>query len=255
MEEYLIFARSIARDAGMIILDKRESFSRVETKSDNSPVTEIDMRINDMVGNAIREKYPEHGYKGEEGGFGTGEEEYHWVCDPIDGTRPFVLGIPTSTFMLGLFQNNACILAVVHDPFEDRMYHAMQGAGAFCNDQPMQVNRTSLSEGYFLLASSVSDRMSKIYQGMKAEGAQLVPISGAGYKAMLIAKGKALGYVGRAGDVHDVPIGALIVEEAGGRTSDFDGNPFNQSEDLENGVLMTNGVIHDDVLAIIQDTQ
>src|ERR1700722_2177012 len=122
MEDRLQIALSLAKQAGSII---RENFGKnhvIELKADQSPVTEVDKQINTLVANTLRDAFPADGLLGEEGNTGSGAEQYQWICDPLDGTKPFILGLPNSVFMLGLSEGGNILLSVVYDPYNDRMY-------------------------------------------------------------------------------------------------------------------------------------
>jgi fructose-1,6-bisphosphatase/inositol monophosphatase family enzyme len=112
-----------------------------EWKSDHTPLTETDTKIHELVASAIAREYPEHSLMSEESceDEECKEAEYTWICDPVDGTHNFSHGIPTATFVLALVKNGEPILAVINDPFMDRMYYAEKGKGAYMNDKAIHV--------------------------------------------------------------------------------------------------------------------
>jgi fructose-1,6-bisphosphatase/inositol monophosphatase family enzyme len=130
MNDYLDFAKKLALQAGDIMLQYFDTDIAVETKEDASPLTIADTTINKMVIAAIHEKYPDHGIIGEEESDHTVGTKYVWVCDPIDGTIPFTMGVPTSQFSLALVKDGVSILGVLYDPYTKRMYEAVKGARA-----------------------------------------------------------------------------------------------------------------------------
>src|SRR5665213_2364625 len=156
MENYLAFAQDLARQAGKLIKDNFGSDPQVKLKPDNSPVTKVDVAINNLVIKAVSKTYPDHGVFGEETNHGTGKEELQWLCDPLDGTKAYILGVPLSTFILGLTKRGTILSSVVYNPFTDQMYHAVKGGGAFCNDQPIHVSDASLSDGGIVILSESS---------------------------------------------------------------------------------------------------
>ena len=249
MEEYLRFAKNLAYEAGKVIIDNFDQDHEIETKSDNSPVTKIDKQINTLIAEAIAKTYPEHGLLGEEEDFGTGNEQYQWLCDPIDGTKPFILGIPNSVFMLALTENGQVLVSVIYHPFTDSMYHAVKDKGAFRNGNPIHVNDQKIKGGYVLIEASSFPYVAKIKQA----GAVEEPVPGTGYKAMMLARGKGVGIIKGDADYHDIGPSSLIVEEAGGRVTALDGSMLRYDRPIP-GVILSNRITHEDLLAIANVT-
>ena len=248
MDEYLTFAQDLARQAGKLIKDNFESNLTVELKADHSPVTQVDKAINDLVSNTIKQAYPDHGLLGEELSHGTGQEPLQWLCDPLDGTKAFIVGAPLSTFILGLTQEGGILLSVVYDPYSERLYHAVKGQGAFCNDQLLHVNDTSLADGGYVLVQEASFQFAP---DLQAAGAQTEPMPGAGYRAMILANARCSGIIQAGADFHDVGPSSLIVEEAGGKVTDFSGAPIHFDHSITNGIILSNGTAHDELLDVV----
>ena len=153
-DEYLAFAIELALEAGGIIRRGFNQASAITYKADGSPVTDVDTQVNQLAIERIRHRYPAHGLLGEEGDLGTGAESYRWICDPLDGTLPYVLGVPNSQLMLALAGEPGLLLAVAYDPFADRLYHATRHGGAFCGGHPVRVSTQTWSKGHVLLSAS-----------------------------------------------------------------------------------------------------
>ena len=247
MDEYLEFAKDLARRGGAVIKDNFIGNLDVELKADHSPVTQVDKQINEMVINAIGERFPTHGVLGEEASHGNGTEAYQWLCDPLDGTAAFIVGMQHSTFILGLTKDGQLLLSVVYDPFTDRLYHAVRGGGAFWNDQPLHVGVSGLKDGYVMYDNSSI----YLYDTLTSHGAILEPVAGAGYRAMLLASGRCSAIVQGKADNHDVGPCSLIVEEAGGRVTLFDGTVPRYDQPVSGGLILSNGVCHDELLTIL----
>jgi len=247
MDDYLAFANRLARQAGPLIKDGFTKNLKIELKSDHSPVTAIDKQINQLVIDAIRAEYPGHGVLGEEVSSGTGREEYQWLCDPLDGTVAFIVGMQHSSFILGLMRQGRLLLAVVYNPFTDELYHAVRGKGAICNGRPTQVNNQRIDGGYLLIEQSAFN----VYERLKTTGAILEPVAGAGYRAMLLASGRCSAIVQGKADNHDVGPASLIVEEAGGKVTDFQGKTPRYDQPISGGIILSNGVCHDDLLKLL----
>lgn len=248
MDDYLAFAEKLAREAGEQIKAGFEKAHDVELKPDHSPVTEVDVAINTRISEAIRAAYPDHGLLGEELSHGSGKEALQWLCDPLDGTKAFVLGAPLSTSILGLTKQGQVLLVAAYNPFNDRMYTAIKGKGAFCNGKPVKLSPTSLADGGFVLVQTGSARFAP---GLRKAGAQIEPMPGAGYRIMIVADGRASGIMQVGADFHDVGPCSLIIEEAGGRVTDFDGAPIRFDRPITNGIILSNGLVHDDLLKIV----
>jgi fructose-1,6-bisphosphatase/inositol monophosphatase family enzyme len=245
MEERLKLAFSLSKKAGGIIKDNFGKTHAVVLKDDASPVTEVDQRINKLVAQSLKESFPEDGLLGEEESYGTGHEKYQWICDPLDGTKPFILGLPLSVFMLALSENGKMLLSVVYDPYSDKMYHAIKGEGAFCNDEPIKVSSEKIDEGYALVGAdsfSFAAELKKLSRGIE-------PVPGTGYKFLMIATGRGIGMINDSADFHDIGPGSLIVEEAGGKVTGLNGEELDYSKEI-GGVVVSNGVVHDDFLKI-----
>jgi len=245
MDRKLKVAMELARQAGAIIKDNFGKNHAVELKADASPVTEIDKKINQLVAQTLKAQFPEDGLLGEEESYGSGNETYQWVCDPLDGTKPFILGLPCSVFMLGLSQNGKILLSVVYDPYTDKMYHAIRGEGAFCNGEPISVSDKNIKEGYALVGADSFVFARELQK--RALGVE--PVPGTGYKCLMIATGRGLGMINDSADFHDIGPGALIVEEAGGRVTGFRGETLSFDKEIDS-VIMSNGVVHDEFIAI-----
>ena len=219
----------------------------LELKSDHTPVTQVDKQINSLVIDAIRTTYPDHGVLGEEESSSAGNEAYQWLCDPLDGTAPFIIGTKNSTFILGLLQNGELQLSVVYNPYDDKLYHAVRGQGAYCNDWPIHVNDQALS-GSFVIYDNSSY---VLYEKIVASGAVAEPCQGAGFRAMLLAEGRLSAIVQLKADFHDVGPASLIVEEAGGKVTDLNSAQPRYDGPLLNGLVLSNGVCHAELLKAI----
>ena len=141
MEEYLEFAKKLAKEAEIIAL-KYFSFEVEKTwKEDDTPLTLADTEINDLVIKRINESYPEHSIYGEEKSEIKENSKYIWVCDPIDGTSGFSLGLPIFVFSIALVdqQTGMPILGLINDPVMKNMSWAYKGAGAYRNNQKISV--------------------------------------------------------------------------------------------------------------------
>jgi fructose-1,6-bisphosphatase/inositol monophosphatase family enzyme len=250
MHDYLSFAKQLALEAGTIM---REYFGKdpaVQTKRDGTPVTAVDTTINQMVIDAVASTYPAHGLIGEEASLGNGTETYQWICDPLDGTVAYILGIPNSMFMLALMKDNTLLLSVVYDPYNDKLFYALKGEGAFCNARSIHVSRRPFAGGYILIGSRIPPGF---LPAAEAAGAVVEAVSVTSYKCMMVATGKAEGFLYSGSGIHDVAPPALIVQEAGGKVTDFKGRPLVFFKDWDvTGVIFSNAVAHQAMVRVVQ---
>lgn len=253
-ETYMKFALSLAQECGGIIKDNFLTHSRACWKKDNTPVTEVDLKVNELASRRVRENFPEHNFIGEEGDCVYTQSPYTWVCDPIDGTIPYSHGIPVSTFSLALVKDGKSVLGVIYDPFLERMFYAAQGGGAFLNTERIRVcDKKSLAQslvgvGYKegRLGSS-----SKLLDELRRAGAKCIDLCSFAYTGALVASGQLVAAVYTGIYAHDVASVKVIVEEAGGVASNLLGEEERCDREV-NGLLVTNGSVHETLLEYIK---
>jgi fructose-1,6-bisphosphatase/inositol monophosphatase family enzyme len=252
----LDFAKNLARQAGDIML-QYFSADNINTtwKKDNSPLTIADTTINQVVIDSVNATYPDYGIIGEEKSYKT-EREFLWVVDPIDGTIPYSLGIPTSTFCLALVEGGVVQLSVVYDPFQKRLYSAVRGQGAFLNGTPIKASKKTDFVHSYVIANEtyVSGKkdLRPVGHALRSKGAKLLYISSFTYMAILVATGEVMVAFMAGGSPWDAAAVSLIAQEAGGRVTDLNGKSRKYNE-WGDGLLVTNGVVHDEVLEMIAD--
>ncbi len=239
-------AVSIAREAGVIMLQYFDGDQQVEQKADDSPVTIADKTINSLVIKRLGEVFPEDGVIGEEEStteYGSGRK---WFCDPIDGTAGFIQGIPTAMFSLALVVDGKPMMGVAYDPFLNRMYTGNVGAKSFCNDKEISASTLDFKTGgTFALSSSIKRFVDHAYlHQMIKDNLRLVCVGGAVFKSCLIARGKLVGYFDQGVNAHDVAAVQVIVQGAGGKVTALDGTPLDYTKPFKGGIV-SNGVVHD----------
>jgi fructose-1,6-bisphosphatase/inositol monophosphatase family enzyme len=255
-ERELEVAKDIARQSGKIM--KHYFFADnqgIQRKADNSPVTHADIEINHLVIQELAKHFPEDGVIGEEqstADYGMGRR---WICDPLDGTKGFTWGSPTSMFSLALVIDGVPVMGVVYDPYLDLMYWGEKGQGSYCNEKKLQVSRNGLQGGFVALTSSVArliDNPSMV-QDLAKTNTQVTMFSGAVYKACLVARGRLVGYVEGGIGAHDMAAMQVIVEEAGGKITKFDGETADYSQPFKSAVV-SNGRVHAELLEMIKNS-
>ena len=250
MDEELQFAIGLARKAGEIM---RENFSlgmKKEWKADDTPVTATDHEINSLVMNAAQERYPTHSFVGEEGSRLI-ESEYTWVCDPVDGTMPFSHGWPTFVFSLALTKDGESVLGVVYDPISNRLLQAEKGKGAFLNGQKISVSKDANFSKKSFVEAAGDYRFPSIREKLAAEGCYVPVLYSCVYAGMLVATGEFLANVYEYDKPWDGAAVKIIVEEAGGKVTDLNGEEQRYDGKI-NGFIASNGAIHQKLVDLIQ---
>ena len=143
-EEYLEFAKDIAKEAGKIMLKYFNMDNGASYKGDKTIVTLADTEINSYLIKKVKEKYPNHSVDGEEEQFG--KSDYVWVCDPVDGTAMYTRHIPVAVFSLALVIKGESKVGIVFDPFTNNLYTAIKGKGAYKNSEKITVNDYELND-------------------------------------------------------------------------------------------------------------
>lgn len=254
-QEYLNFATNLAKQAGEIIRTNFKLGQEKSYKSDNSPVTEVDIAINKLVIEAIAQQYPDHSILGEEQSTEL-TSEYVWVCDPIDGTIPFSSGLPLSTFSLALTHKGEVILGVVYDPYMDRLFTAVKGEGALLNGQPIKVSdAATLDKGLVNLSgwTNVPYDAYRLAKSIHDASATIFCIRSSVMAGMLVGCGEFVAQIFGGKTPWDVAAIKIIVEEAGGKVTSIDGGEQRYDGEIK-GALVTNGKVHDELLEMIRKT-
>ncbi len=253
-QKYLKFAKDIAYKAGKIMIKYFEDNSEASYKLDQTIVTKADTEINQYLIKKVKETFPTHSVDGEEEQFG--KSNYVWVCDPIDGTAMYARGIPVAVFSLALVIEGVPTIGVVYDPFTDSMYSAIKDKGAYKNDKKISVNNIELTD-----KKSVSnfDMWPKadynLYDSIKELGKKtyFVGVGSVIRACMCIATGdfNLAIFPGTTHKNCDIAAAKVIVEASGGKVTDLFGNEQRYDRDI-NGAVISNGKVHDEVVAILK---
>lgn len=253
-QKELEFAKSMAQDAGKIMKKYYRVDQGVEIKDDSTPLTLADTEVNSLLIQRVKDEFPEHGVLGEEESWNEDRENL-WVCDPIDGTVGYILHIPTSAFSLALVIDGEVKVAVAYNPWVDELYHAVLGGGAFLNDTPIKVSSKNWGEHTHIANSSGGRdifRGEEIIKKLAAEKIFINSSPGIVYHGCLIAAGYIEGRTFIYHTAHDIAAVKLLIEEAGGKVTDIDGNEQRYDRKL-NGAIMSNGLIHDKLVEVVKD--
>jgi len=255
----LDLAQRLAREAGAIQRAGYEHAHEIATKSAAVDlVTEVDHACEAHLLAALGKLRPDDAILAEEGG-GRGDAgaEWRWVIDPLDGTVNYAHGYPCFCVSIGVEQRGLRAVGVVYDPLRDELFYATRGGGAFRNGRPIRVSREAelgrglLATGFaYDVHTSADDNLAAFAAFVKS--ARAVRRDGsAALDLCYVACGRFDGYWERKLKAWDVCAGALILEEAGGRASDFAGGPL-PADGRE--LLASNGALHDTMLAVLART-
>jgi histidinol-phosphatase len=243
------FANELADRAADIALPLYHGELVVRQKPDKTPVTEADIRIEQMVRSAVAQSYPADAVLGEEGGLGgPTEAERTWIVDPIDGTKNFARRIQIWGTLIALRIGDRFELGVVSAPALGERYYAVRGSGATLNGSPISVSDTGALPASQLLFAGVRSWLDGPHERAfldLAAGVARTRGFGDFWGHMLVARGGGEAAMEPDLRVWDYAALVPIVEEAGGRISTFEGGPLTDG----GSVLTSNGRVHDDIVA------
>ena len=258
MDDYLRTANQIADSAAEIALTYFSFETENTWKEDGSPLTVADTKINKLVIDTINTAFPEHSILGEEESDRKKGSRYIWVCDPVDGTVPFSVGLPTFTFSLALVDQSdgQPIMGLVNDPVMKNRYWATKGGGAYRNGIKIHVAlNTDLKNTYVEIdGSSIFNRMdfsnTKTMEDLRSKGSRAMKLLSVVYGGIQVANGKFVGVIFFGPYAHDVAALKIITEEAGGRATDLAG-ASRRYDEQGLGFLASNGILHQELLSAI----
>jgi histidinol-phosphatase len=239
-----------ARAAGEVALKYYRAGFTVTLKPDLTPVTQADREAEQLIVETLGRAMPDCGFLGEEFG-ARGPRERRWIIDPIDGTRNFVRRIPLWAILIGLEEQGEITVGVIHNTVTGDLYTARRGGGAWLNGERIRVSDIDeLRQAQLIHAGLDIMRRGGFWDGfvrlIDATDRQRGFGDYAGYG--LVAEGKAEIYLEMGLKPWDLAACKIVVEEAGGRFTDFDGRPTIYS----GTALATNGRVHDAALALLR---
>lgn len=245
--------------AGDIQMAHFGSALRVDKKGAIDLVTEIDVEVERMFRALIRDRFPGHRVLAEEFGGGEhAESGYCWIFDPIDGTTNYAHGLPIFCSALALEIDGRVEIASVYDPTRKELFTAERGDGARLNGEPIRVTAAEalidslLCTGFPYDVHGATDEIVGLFGAFVGRARAVRRLGSAAIDLCYVAAGRLDGFWELRLQPWDIAAGALLVEEAGGRVTAFDGAPF----DVRAGqIVASNGRIHDQLLATIREFQ
>ena len=222
----------------------------------NNLVTEADHAAEKAIITVIKTTFPEHQILSEEVGALVQDSEYKWIIDPIDGTINFAHGIPLNCVSIGVEHKGEIVMAAVYNPHLQEFYFAEKGMGATLNDKPIYVSNQSetikacLVTGFPYTYINMPNGPLEIFERFIRKGVPVRRLGSAAIDLCWVAAGRFDGFYEHKLEAWDSAAGFLIVEEAGGKVTDFEGNKFSV---YQHRVLATNGKIHEEMLEVINN--
>ena len=244
----LTAALDAARAAAEVIRAYYQKNPSVRLKPDASPVTEADVRAEEVIRDTLVKAFPGYGFYGEETGRYAMEAESIWLVDPIDGTKSFVREMPFFSTQIALLRAGELVLGVSSAPAYGELAWAERGAGAFLNDRPVRVSTVAaLREAYVSTGNVKSLTRTPRWGRLGELIARTGRIRGYGdfVHYHLLARGSLDVVIESDVDILDIAALAVLVREAGGTFTDLTGAPVGLGTE---SVLATNGALHRSVL-------
>jgi histidinol-phosphatase len=221
-----------------------------ELKGDGSPVTPADRAAEEIIRKTISERFPDHAFLGEEFGT-TGSSDHVWIIDPIDGTKNFMTGVPIFGTQIALMRNDELVLGVSNCPALGELCYGEIGSGAYLNGKQVHVSdvksvadaRVSFGgQNYFKKIGREEGMLRLIHGSRRVRG------FGDCWAYHLIADGRFEANVEASIKIWDIAAAAAIVEAAGGRATDLDGNPVTREIRT---FIASNGHVHDEIVQLM----
>ncbi|MBN2373268.1 inositol monophosphatase [bacterium] len=247
LKEFFDLAVEAARKAGRI---QREGLGRdikIRLKGPKNLVTEIDKGCEEAITSLIIERYPEHGILAEEGGARKTSSPYRWIIDPLDGTTNYTHAYPFFCVSIALEENGEIVVGVVYDPVKDEMFCARKREGAWMNGCPVHVSRIDKLEKALVAAGRLTKKDRDVdvqfasFRKLASKALALRIDGAAALDMCYVAIGRFDAFWEYGLKPWDTAAGWLIIKEAGGQVSAFNGGPF---DPFGPEVLASNGIIH-----------
>ena len=257
----------VAREAGSYIKKERASFSveKVERKHAHDYVSYVDKGSEQMIVKALRKLLPEAGFITEEGSAGHTDEQYVWVVDPLDGTTNFIHGFAPYAVSIALCKGRQIVVGVVYEIVSDECFYAWQGGGAYCemrnekgemrDVKSLKVGTSGINDALLCLqlpynSDAYKPVITRLINHFYGNVGSIRMIGSAAIALCYVAAGRLDAYAERYIGQWDYMAGALIVMEAGGCVTNYEGDDYFMEGD---SVIATNGVVHQDLMSAIRE--
>jgi myo-inositol-1(or 4)-monophosphatase len=254
-DEYLLLAKVLGSAAASHIEKNFLGDFGYDEKSVSDLVTEVDIFCEKLICDGIRKTYPEHGITAEEGNSFRGSGEWRWIIDPLDGTNNFACGYPLVAVSIALEHRGEIVLGVIEDAIHRETFWAQKDEGAFSDrgelkvSQTKRLNRSMVSTGfpYDKHNSDIDNlgnwsRVTKAVRGIRRGGSAALDLC-------YVAAGRFDAFWELKLKPWDTAAGILIIIEAGGEITRFDGSPYS-IDDID--IIASNGRVHNELAALLK---
>jgi len=250
----LNLATSLALQAGQMQMNYYQQEIATQVKFDGSVVTAIDQNCEKLIRRGIETRFKSDGILGEEFGNKPTENSRRWIVDPLDGTLPYLRGMPTFSVLIALEDEGKVVMGVIYLPALSLLCYGAKGMGAFCNNQRVHVSKTTR------LQDAVGSSLGIVTHSDKPEGIQLLQLMRNSYISYgfmdaytycAIARGQIDFSVNLLDTSWDRAPAICLIEEAGGRFSNLNGEQVIDGY----GTVLSNGILHDTVLKYFKNRE
>jgi myo-inositol-1(or 4)-monophosphatase len=247
---------AVEAGAGELMRFFNQSFRVSNKQGINNLVTEADHAAEAAILDIIKKQFPDHHILSEEAGEIVQDSNYKWIVDPIDGTVNFAHSIPICCVSIAIEQNGEIIMGAVYNPNLNELFFAERRKGATLNEKRIAVSEKTnvlnacLVTGFPYTYLDAPNGPLQVFEKFIRKGVPVRRLGSAAIDLCWVAAGRFDGFYEHKLEAWDSAAGYLIVEEAGGKVTDFKGNKFSH---YQPHVLATNGKIHEEMLAIINN--
>jgi len=253
----LTFTIETARAAGHLLLEKYGRITTITKKGDYNLVTEADLASEKLIIERVKSHYPRHTILAEESGdlvVVDGDSKWKWIIDPLDGTTNFAHGYPCFCVTIALEHQDELVLGVTYDPTRNELFAAEKGQGASLNFKPIRVSSTAKMSESLLVTGFPYDFKDRHdfarhltafllgARGVRRDGSAAIDMA-------YIACGRFDGFWEEGLNPWDVAAGVLMIREAGGLVTNYDGSPLSI---YKPPICASNGIIHEEMLTVLR---
>lgn len=250
--------RSLVLQTGAFIRHERTLFSneKIEYKGVANMVSYVDKTAEEKLVEGLLKVLPEAGFVTEEGTINKTGERYEWIIDPLDGTTNFIHGFPPFSISVALKEEQEIILGIVYEITKDEFFYSLRGEQAYLNEHPIRVSSQGKLENSLLLTGFPYNSLGKLEAWMKLfqkfteQTHGVRRLGSAAVDLAYVACGRVEGFYEYNLNAWDVAAGAFIVQQAGGKVTDFSGSPdFIQNRTL----LASNALVQEEMFQLIRE--
>ena len=254
-DPFINVAAAIAREAGKILLEEFQRPLDISYKGDVDLVTQADRRSEELIVSRLKQRYPQHTIVAEEGSGQATGSRFCWYVDPLDGTTNFAHGYPCFSVSIALAEADALVAGVVYNPVSGELFTAARGEGATLNGRKIHVSKIGeLSKSLLCTGFPTHKRVQNpnihYYwdftlrsHGVRRDGSAALDLAA-------VAAGRFEGFWEFGLKAWDTAAGILLVEEAGGRVTDLEGEPYRLGGP---SLLASNALVHGEMLRVAAD--